>query len=409
MTGGTMKPASGITTRGYKSGSIIYFEGDKSEYIFILKQGRVILTSNKIEQGEIVETKEEIKPGEFFGVKSSLGKYPRDETAQTFGDTIVLVLTLADFETLVLKNVNVVKKMLRVFSNQLRKIGKINREILGEGGATNPEVELFKIGEHYYKVGRYKQALYAYKRYMEYYPNTQYSDMAMKRINAIQSGSTDSDVQTDFEVETAVSEPAVDEEAFADFTLDEGDEQKTSLDDEFDLGGGGVESSLSSEMDDFLSDDSSDTLDDFSFDESPDADNGALDVSTTYYDAVNLFSQGNFSEALSLFEKILQVKTLKDNAERNLFEKTHFEIGRCQIKMGQYDEALKSLSSMIKKFPQSEYVKITLFHIGLAYEMLKNSDKAVTYYNKVASIEPKDQINKQALKRISVLKNKENM
>ena len=125
-----MKPASGITTRGYKSGSIIYFEGDKSEYIFILKQGRVILTSNKIEQGEIVETKEEIKPGEFFGVKSSLGKYPRDETAQTFGDTIVLVLTLADFETLVLKNVNVVKKMLRVFSNQLRKIGKINRETI---------------------------------------------------------------------------------------------------------------------------------------------------------------------------------------------------------------------------------------------------------------------------------------
>ena len=108
----------GIITRGYKSGSIIYFEGDKSENIYILKSGRVLLTFTKIDTGE--EVTEDVRQGEFFGVKSALGKYPREETAQTIGETTVLVLSMADFERMILRNVIVVSKMLRVFSNQLR-------------------------------------------------------------------------------------------------------------------------------------------------------------------------------------------------------------------------------------------------------------------------------------------------
>src|SRR6056297_1685784 len=176
MSNGGTSPASGIITRSYKPGSIVYFENDKSEYIYVVKAGLVILTSTKPETGE--EVKEEVKPGEFFGVKSSLGKYPREETAQTVKETVCLVLTLADFERLILKNVNVVVKMLRIFSNQLRRIGRTVREVLGESNTVNPEMELFKIGEYYYRVGRFQQALYAYKRYMEYYPDTKYSDVA---------------------------------------------------------------------------------------------------------------------------------------------------------------------------------------------------------------------------------------
>lgn len=405
MSNGETKP-SGITTRSYKSGSIIYFENDRSEFIYILKQGRVILTSKKVEQGEFVETKEEIKPGEFFGVKSALGKYPRDETAQTVGDTIVLVLTLADFETLVLKNINVVKKMLRVFSNQLRRLNKLNREILGEGGAINPEIELFNIGEHYYKVGRHKQALYAYKRYMENYPNTKYSEISMKRIEAIDSGYTDSDMQHVGD-EPTISDGEEDSgDVLSDFSIDESSDDMAS-DDLLGTSDDELESSLSNEMDDFLSDDSSDNLDDFSFDDSPSVKSGesSIDVTSKYYDAVNLFSQGSFSEALALYKEILDVKTLKDDSEKSMYEKSHFEIGRCYLKLGQFSDALKALSTMIKMFPKSDHVKIALFHIGLAYEMMKNLDKAMTYYNKVASIEPKDQINKQALKRLSIIEN----
>ena len=151
MTNGASAGPSGVITRTYKPGSIIYFEGDKSDYIYILKSGKVVLTSIKLDTGE--EVKEEVRQGEFFGVKSSLGKYPREETAQTTGNTMVLVLMPADFERLVLKNSSVVRKMLRVFSNQLRRIVKMERSVLGEGEIVNPDAELFKIGEYYYKEG----------------------------------------------------------------------------------------------------------------------------------------------------------------------------------------------------------------------------------------------------------------
>ncbi|HEY1405902.1 MAG TPA: cyclic nucleotide-binding domain-containing protein, partial [Spirochaetota bacterium] len=171
---------SGIVTRQYKAGSIVYFEGDKSEYIYVLKAGKVLLTYVRPETGE--EIKEDVRSGEFFGVKSALGRYPREETAQTLTDTVVLQLRLDDFERIVLSNVQLVKKMLRVFSNQLRRVGKAQREVLGETSVLNPEAELFKIGEYYFRNAKADQALYAYKKYLEYYPNTQFSTMCMQRV-----------------------------------------------------------------------------------------------------------------------------------------------------------------------------------------------------------------------------------
>ena len=51
----------------YSKGSIIYFEGDMDDRIFILQQGSVLLTSTDIETGKPVA--ESVKNGEFFGVK----------------------------------------------------------------------------------------------------------------------------------------------------------------------------------------------------------------------------------------------------------------------------------------------------------------------------------------------------
>ena len=175
-----------INSRTYKSGSIIYFEGDKSEFIYILKSGKLMLKSTNLTSGE--EIIESVKLGEFFGVKSALGKYPREETAQTIDDVVVLVLTLQDFERLILKNVEVVKKMLRVFSNQLRRIHKNVRSAMSSHEAVDPAIELYKIGEYYYKAGVTAQASYAFQKYLDYYPEGEFVAEAFKRINSLKSG-----------------------------------------------------------------------------------------------------------------------------------------------------------------------------------------------------------------------------
>ncbi|HPB82768.1 MAG TPA: tetratricopeptide repeat protein [Spirochaetota bacterium] len=409
MSNGTQGSQGGIIPRAYKSGSIVYMEGDKSDNIYIMKSGRVILTTKKVEDRIWVEVKENVKPGEFFGVKSALGRYPRDETAQTFGDTVVLVLSLAEFERLILKNLNVVKKMLRVFSNQLRRIGKTVREVLGETDAVNPEVELFKIGEYYYKAGRHKQALHAYKKYIEFYPGNKHSGVAKQRISALQSGhSGDDDLMSGDEDEYSTSSYEESAGDMTDFSLD--DEAGGSSFDDFadDSGSRPERSPLSSEMDEFLMDEdsgeSSDDLSDFSFDE---PDTGVKqkqdDINELFYEAMRLFSEESFSEAKDLYEKVLNFKSLKNEGERKTFEKAHFEVGRCYYKIKNYREALNSFSALLKKFPTSDHAKNTMLYIGIVFEENGNADKAAGYYKKASEMEPKDQINKEAVNRLARL------
>ncbi len=380
--------SGGIMTRTYKSGSIIYFEGDKSEYVYILKSGRVFLTSIKLDTGE--EVKEDVRHGEFFGVKSALGKYPREETAQTVGETSVLVLGLADFERLVLRNVNVVRKMLRVFSNQLRRIHKMVRSALGESEAVNPAVELFRIGEYYFKAGVYEQAAYAFKKYMEYYPDTEHASTAMQRIRAIDSGEV-SPGGADMDFVDVPASPSVSDDS-GDFSFDD----DSGPMDDFTGDDGGEKTELSSEMDDFLAgDDSLEDFDDFSFDEpagasSPDS----------IEKAEELIAGSQFGEAIDILENLQNSGELQDD---NKNARVLLDIGKCNVGLGQHKEAMQHLSSLIKQFPQSDSVKPAYFEIALVFEAVNQSDKARSYLTKVSSMPPQDKLTEEARAKLNQL------
>jgi TolA-binding protein len=120
--------------------------------------------------------------GEFFGVKSALGKFPRDETALVMQNSDILVFSLVEFEQLVLKNTRIIMKMLRVFSNQLRRIHHQVKNTISQGKVLPPEEGLFKIGEYYFKNGLFSQALYTYQRYITYYPSGDFATEANGRI-----------------------------------------------------------------------------------------------------------------------------------------------------------------------------------------------------------------------------------
>ncbi len=429
MTNGAAKPG-GIITRVYKSGSIIYFEGDRSENIYILKSGRVILTSIKLDTGE--EVKEDVRQGEFFGVKSSLGKYPREETAQTIGETTVLVMGLADFERLVLRNVNVVRKMLRVFSNQLRRIGKMVRSVLGEGDVINPDVELFRIGEYYYNAAVYKQALYAFKRYMEYYPDSHYAEAAMKRIREIESGL----MYADAPAPRSASAPAgsggaaVSSVEPADDMLDFGMEEETppprkpaaapqkeqeSFGDDFDdfsapspasvsrkpSASSASKGSLSDEMDDFLSDDNSfGATDDFSFDEPAPA--AKASARTLYEKGQKEFSAGNIKGALKTYQEALAAGGNDDK----LLGTIAFEMGRTHLKLGSQNSALESFRQVVRDYPGSPKMREALYNLAVMLEKGGQMDKALAYYQKIATLQPRDSLTEEAVKKVKLLQGK---
>lgn len=178
--------------RNYKAGSIIYFrqenddKADNLDTIFVLQDGKVSLSSLTLDTQE--EVKEDLLKGEFFGVKSALGKSPREETAMVMADAQILMFSIKEFEALCLKNPRIVLQMLKVFSGQLRRIHKTLHHLLGESHNVDNAVNLLKTAEFYHKSARLGHAIYAYEAFLKSYENHSLNERAQDLLRKAQQG-----------------------------------------------------------------------------------------------------------------------------------------------------------------------------------------------------------------------------
>lgn len=337
-----------MQARIYKAGSVIYFVGDKAETVFILKQGQAQSIYESIETG--FETRDKIVIGEFFGVKSVFGGYPQEETVQCLTDCSVILLTPAEFEALISKNIPVLLKMLKVFSNQLRRIGKKVRSVTDSDINIDPKNEIFKIGEFYFKDKKYKQALYAYEKYIEY-------------------------AGEDAPLYASAKDKII--------------ESKTALD-----------LDVSSDMADLHSSDAFKNalpvLDDTGFDldaNLPKIDDSLPNLETEskspYDKAVDKYKAGNYEAAASDFKKISLDNTTKA-------EEASFELGKCYFMLEKYNETLNSMLAAIKKYPKSLRVKEAMLFAGKANQGIGDKEKAKAFYKRIVSMNVNDSVTKEA-------------
>ena len=163
----------------YGSGSVIYFQGDPADKIYILQTGKVSLVYQDIETG--VDIKDPVQPGEFFGVKSALGRYSREENAITLADTNVMVFTVPEFEAVAMANSRIILKMLKVFSNQMRRVHKQVSKLMAKEEEP-PADGLFGVGEFYLKNKRYSHAKHVFSRYLTFYPSGKNALQASKNL-----------------------------------------------------------------------------------------------------------------------------------------------------------------------------------------------------------------------------------
>jgi CRP-like cAMP-binding protein len=355
--------------RNYKPGSIIYFEGDKNpSEIFILQKGKVVLSSTDIHTGE--EYKESIAAGEFFGVKSVLGKYPREDTAQVSSQAIVLVLKPEEFEQMVMGNFRILMKMLKVFSNQLRRIGKQVREMMQQEEPKMPSTELFNIGEYYFRKGKVEQATYVYNKYIEVYPGEQFIPTAQERLDAIARG--------DLELPATVGAPS--EPSY----LNKMENAAPSVAEQ-------IQQNISPENQEV--------------DNRPDIlkTSEGIDITKKFYEALSLTSQDKPNEALEIHKTIAGIMNYPDDQTAKFAEKSMLEMGKTYMVLEDFMEGIESFSRLIKKFGQTEYLKDALFHIGECYEKMEKNDKAMNFYQKVVNTPPKEEINQKAKEKIEEL------
>jgi len=324
----------------YRANSVIYFQGDiVSDKVFVLQQGKVCLGYNDIETGK--EIREIIQTGEFFGVKSALGKYPREENAVVLSDAQVLVFAVPEFEVFAQKNTRIIMKMLKVFSNQLRRVHTQVDNLLEANESLSPEVGLFKAGEYYLKARQYSQAKYVFSRYLTYYPAGKLAEQASRYLEVAENGSVkfgDGKGPAPIMVETT---------KMAGGTADRDDEPAPH---------GQAEAKASGES--------------------------LSDTAKSYYDAVSLFSSEKYKEALSLFKKIVE-----SNTDPEYTTKALYDMGRCLFMLGQYELTIKHFTQMIQTYPKHPDIVDTLFYLGQSYEKKGDIERAKGFFKKILSME----------------------
>jgi CRP/FNR family transcriptional regulator, cyclic AMP receptor protein len=161
----------------YTKGSIVYFAGDKDERVFILQKGILLLTSIDVETNQPVT--EQVKSGEFFGVKSALGHFPREETATVLTESVAIIMTVQEFELIFSGNKQIIMKMLRVSSNQLRLIHKKTEAILNNV-SEDQQTGMIAVAKSFYDDDQYLSCCDVCSKFLSFYPDTEKKEEVSK-------------------------------------------------------------------------------------------------------------------------------------------------------------------------------------------------------------------------------------
>lgn len=341
----------------YKANSIIFFKGDQSDRVFLLNAGKVTLNSTDIESGQ--EIHDLIKSGEFFGVKSALGRYPREETAQVLTDSTVIAFTVPEFEQLAMQNTRIIMKMIKVFSNQLRRVHGQVQNLIGSEEQVKPETGLYNIGEYYLKNRRYTQALYAFKRYLTYYPSGRHSGAVTQKIQMAEEylskygqgkGPAPGPAGAAERSAAGLAGPPPNAGAAAGAAA--------APTEPGGLAAGAAAAGPS------------------------DAVRGELqEVAKQYYNAVSLMSQQKYQEAFVQFRKIAA-----EGQDPEYTAKAQYEQGRCLYFLGQFDGCIQTFSALVQRYPKHPDLREALYFVGKCYEAKKDTAKAKGLYSKILSL-----------------------
>jgi TolA-binding protein len=335
-------PKAGV----YRANSVIYFLGDLSDKIFILQSGTVSLNYTDIENGK--EIHEIIEKGEFFGVKSALGKYPREENALVLADAQVLQFSVPEFEVFAQANTRIIMKMLKVFSNQLRRVHKQVDNLLEKSEAASPEAGLYDAGVYYLKNRQYGSAKYVFGRYLTYYPAGRLAEQASRYLQVAEEAYAkygDGKGPAPLVVETARN--------------GQGGQGPSAKKEGPGAGPAAAAPAQAASAKDELS-----------------------ATAKAYYDGVSIFSQGKYKEALVAFKKLVESG---DDPEYQA--KAFYDMGRSLFMLAQYDATIRHLTQFVQTYPKSPDLIDSLFFLGQAYEKKGDVERAKGFYKKIIAME----------------------
>lgn len=301
----------------YKANSVVYFSGDFDEHVFLLNSGKIALNSVDVESGEHIT--EYIKTGEFFGVKSALGNYPREENAMVLTDSLVYSFTGKEFEAFAQTNTRIILQMIKVFSRQLRNVHGQLASLLDSKEETDPEEGLFTVINAFNKSQHYHAACQVGERYMASYQNGKY----VTQVSQILQESTALCGKNFGMADTA-----------SDFTQGQAAQDSTQT-------------------------------------ETKDS------IVKMFAVAEELLKNKKYEQAYAQYHSIIET----GNTEK-IGQAAYIGAGRCLLEQREYVRCMQLLTGFISQNPKSTRIAESLMYLGLCYENMNRPDKAVAFYDR---------------------------
>lgn len=341
--------------RKYAQGSIIYFDHERGDSIYILKSGRVDLSFIQPESGEkIVKT---LSQGEFFGLKSAIINHTRDEIAEAVTDALTIEFKIPEFESYVSKNVELMKRLLRVLSNQLRNLGIKVNNYLGNNVLYPPNIGLFKIGEYYINNKLYKQAIQVYQRYIEQYPSTNIVSEAKYRIELCEQA-----VKTGFMKEFKPIDKIIEGDISGNITMVA--DSKENLDN--------THSKL-----------------------------GIREVMDKYYKAQAFYTGEDYANTEKMLRDLFSLDNQIVNPE--MINEARIMYFTALFKLNKFNECSQEITEFLKTVKDPVMIKKTLFILADIYKHLNNKDGERSILQKIVMMSPIDDLSKKAKERMGSL------
>ncbi len=192
----------------FTANSIIYFEGDVDNNIYILKKGQVVLKYTPPDSFK--EKSYKVAGGEFFGLKSAVGNYVREETAHCLTDVTTVILDENEFIQFISKDINLLSKILKVLSRELRQVVRKVNNLLGSSAITSHE-GMMNYGQYYLKEGKYQKAKYFYEKILELYGDQVDKQEVQGKLTLIEQGKSSLSSDDEEAIEDTIEEEKDDE------------------------------------------------------------------------------------------------------------------------------------------------------------------------------------------------------
>jgi TolA-binding protein len=121
-----------------------------------------------------------------------------------------------------------------------------------------------------------------------------------------------------------------------------------------------------------------------------------IDINSVYINAQQKYKNNNFDSAKILLNKI--IKFSFENKPTSLYYLADIE-----YKQRNFKEAIKWYNALIKEYPNSIYIEIANYLIGICYEKINDKETAKTHYKNFLENYPKSKYSNQVKTRLRLI------